>query len=88
MDIIHTTLGLVGVLLLALSGIPQVYRLLRTKTVSGLSPYSTACVLFGCVFMCIFEAQKDGLSVYQSSYICNSLISFINLVLYIRYRNK
>lgn len=79
-------LGVFGVILLATSGIPQIIRSFRTKNVSGLSPYSISCVFFGCLCMSSYTILEEGLSLFHINYIINGVISFINLVLYFRYR--
>lgn len=86
MNTLTMALGLIGSFLLAISGIPQLIRTMRVRKVTGLSPYSLACVFIGCVCMDVFVTQIQGFSVLNISYSFNAAISLINLTLYIIYK--
>lgn len=78
--------GYLGVFLLATSGIPQVFRTLRTKNVNGLSPYSMTWVCLGCCSMLTYLSQTRGISIISISYIVNACVSLTNLTLYFIYK--
>lgn len=86
MNPVDVALGLLGSLLLASSGIPQVVRTLRLKNVTGLSPYSLACVCLGCICMDIFVTRIQGISLLNISYTFNAIVSLTNLALYVKYK--
>jgi uncharacterized protein with PQ loop repeat len=79
-------LGYIGVILLSTSGIPQIYRSIKTKNVNGLSPYSLLWVCSGCCCMLSFVLINRGVSILAVSYTMNALFSFTNLMLYLKYK--
>jgi len=81
-------LGLLGSFLLAVSGIPQLIRIIRVKKVTGLSPYSLSCVCVGCICMDIFVTSVQGISLLNVSYTFNAVVSLTNLILYLVYKKQ
>lgn len=78
--------GYLGVLLLSTSGIPQFVKIMRTKNVSGLSPYSLIWVCSGCCCMLSYVLMSRGFSILAISYMTNAVVSCTNLTLYLIYK--
>ena len=76
----------IGVALLATSGIPQLHRIIKTKNVNALSPYSLSWVCAGCSCMLVYILNSRGFSILAVSYFTNALVSFTNLMLYFLYK--
>lgn len=85
---IDLVLAYIGVFLLSVSGLPQIYKSIRYKKVNGLSPMSLSCVFLGCSCTLGFVLLTRGVSILMINYLLNAIFSFANLLLYFIYKKQ
>lgn len=83
---IYYILGMIGASTLVMSSLPQLIKSFKTKDVSGVSLYSLLCLCVGHALMLICIIGTQGFSMSIFDYSCNTMITFFNIVLYLRYK--
>jgi MtN3 and saliva related transmembrane protein len=81
-----TIIGTLGAICLALSGLPQLIRCIKTKNVEGISIITLSLIFLGCFMLLIYASITHGFTLIVLNYIVNSLISFLNIIFYLKYK--
>jgi len=79
-------IGWLGVMCMALNGIPQVIKTLRVKNVSGLSIWMLLLWFLGCVFLLVYTLFTNQSVVLTTNYIWSGCVSFSLIYLFLKYR--
>lgn len=84
---IITILGLIGGLCTASGGIPQIYKMIKTKQTKDLSWYMVLLWLVGLSITCIYGICIEELPVYLNA-IFSIIQTTIIIILKVKYDNR
>lgn len=82
------TLGWISVIMLAVSGLPQLFKMIKVKTVDGVSFLMLSSWFLGCFGMfCYVRLTSKDLQL-SVNYGWASIINLALVVIYLIYKNK
>jgi uncharacterized protein with PQ loop repeat len=80
--------GWVGVIILALSGLPQIFKTFKVKHVEGVSFGMIFCWFSGCSLMLFYTLIDKAKMVLIINYLWSTSTTLILLILYFLYKKR